>query len=279
MHQASMPLAGKSVVIACSESKSEALASGLGALGAEIRVFNVLSIRETPDQSVLDAALDHLHEYAWIVFTSTHGVHFFLRRMDDRGMPKRLGRDSQVCAVGPATAAALVAAGIPVSLVPKEYVAEGILRSFAEKCGSLSALAGLRILLPRAREARDLIPRTLEAAGARVDVAPCYENVLPEIDGRQLQTFLARTPDLLVFTSSSAVKNFIALIGPNRGKEVLTQATVAALGPVTESTLAAFGKQAEIRPRESTIAVLIEAIRSHFESLPNGSGDRIQESE
>lgn len=266
-----MPLAGKSVVIACSESKAEALASGLGALGADVRVFNVLSIRETADQSALDAALDHLHEYAWIVFTSTHGVHFFLRRMENRGIPKHLSRDLQVCAVGPATAAALAAAGIPVSLVPREYVAEGILHSLAEKCGSLSALAGLRILLPRAREARDLIPRTLEAAGARVDVAPCYENVLPEIDSKQMQAFLARTPDLLVFTSSSAVRNFVALVGPDKGKEALAHATVAALGPVTERTLAAFGKQAEVRPRASTIAALLEAIRSYYESLPKGS--------
>jgi uroporphyrinogen III methyltransferase/synthase len=263
-----MPLAGKSAVIACSKSKSEALASGLGALGADVRLFTVLSIRDIQDKRALDAALDHLHEYAWIVFTSTHGVHFFLRRLEDRGIPKRLGRDLKVCAVGPATAATLAASGIPVSLVPREFVAEGILRSFAEKYGSLSSLAGLRILLPRAREARDLIPRTLEAAGARVDVAPCYENVLPEIDSKQMQAFLARTPDLLVFTSSSTVRNFVALIGPDKGKEILTEVTVAALGPVTASTLAAFGKQAEIRPRESTIAVLLEAIRSYYGSLP-----------
>jgi len=267
MPQASMPLAGKNVVIACSESKSEALASGLRALGAEVRVFTVLSIRETSDQGALDAALDHLHEYAWIVFTSTHGVHFFLRRMEDRGIPRCLGRDLQVCAVGPATAAALEVAGIPVSLVPKQFLAEGILRSLAEKYGSLSALAGLRILLPRAMEARDLIPRILEAAGARVDVAPCYENVLPEIDSKQVQDFLACTPDLLVFTSSSAVNNFVTLIGSTEGQEVLSHATVAALGTVTERTLAAFGKQAEILPRESTIAVLLEAIRGYYESL------------
>jgi uroporphyrinogen III methyltransferase/synthase len=279
MHQASMPLAGKNAVIACSESKSEALASGLGALGADVRIFTVLSIREIPDQSALDAALDHLHEYAWIIFTSTHGVHFFLRRMEERGISKRLDRNLQVCAVGPATAAALEAEGIPVSLVPGKYVAEGILSSFAEKYGSLSALAGLRILLPQAREARDLIPRTLEAAGARVDVATCYENVLPEIDGKQIQDLLARTPDLLVFTSSSTVNNFMTLVGLNKGKEVFAQATVAALGPITASTLAAFGKQAEIRPRVSTIASLLEAIRTYYESLPNGSGDRIQESE
>ncbi|MGD0308734.1 MAG: uroporphyrinogen-III synthase [Acidobacteriota bacterium] len=268
MHKASTPLAGKSVVIACSESKSEALASGLGALGAEVRIFTILSIRETQDKSALDAALDHLHEYAWIVFTSTQGVRFFLRRMEERGIPKRLDRDLQICAVGSATAAALETAGICVSLVPREYVAEGILNSFKEKYGTLNALAGLRILLPRAREARDLIPRTLEAAGVRVDVSPCYENVLPEIDSKQLQALFACTPDLLVFTSSSTVKNFIALIGSQRGKQILAQATVAALGPVTESTLAAFGKQAEIRPSKSTIAVLLEAIRSYYESQP-----------
>jgi uroporphyrinogen III methyltransferase/synthase len=168
--------------------------------------------------------------------------------------------------VGPATAAALETAGVSVSLVPREFVAEGILSALEERCGGLRGLAGLRILLPRAKEARDLLPRALEAAGARVDVAPCYENTLPEIDAKQVQSVLACTPDLLVFTSSSTINNFVALLGSESGRKMLSDATVAALGPITARTLASLGKQAEILPRENTIPSLLDGIRLYYQT-------------
>ncbi len=245
--------------------KAGALASGLEALGAEVVAFPVISIGEIADKTRLDAALDVLDQYAWIVFTSAYGARFFVRRMDERGIPRSICRGNQVCAVGPATAAALQAAGIAVSLVPEDHLAEGVLAALARRHGGLGNLAGKRVLLPRALEARDILPRTLEGCGARVDVVPCYKNTLPPADDRLAQSVLDHPPHALVFTSSSAVRNFAALLGDERAAVVLARAAVAALGPVTAGTVAAMGKPAEIVPGESTIPALIEAIQHYFQ--------------
>jgi len=174
----------------------------------------------------------------------------------------------QVCAVGPATAAVLENHGVRVSLVPGNFVAEGILAALQDRQEGLSGLRGLRILLPRARHARDLLPDALERVGARVDMVACYENILPEIDRDQVQSVLRRPPDLLVFTSSSTVNNFITILGCEGAREVLMQSTVAALGPFTARTLAAYGKEAEIKPGKNTIPSLLDAIGRYFQTLP-----------
>ena len=248
--------------------KAGALSACLAALGAEIIVFPVISIEGIADKAPLDAALDVLDEYSWIVFTSAYGVRFFLRRMDERGIPRARSGRIRVCAVGPATAATLEASGVAVSLVPEDYVAEGVLAALAKQHGGLANLAGARILLPRAKEARDLLPRTLEACGARVDVVPCYENTRPDVDPGLVQSVLDHPPDALVFTSSSTVRNFVALLGEVSAGNLLAGAVVAVLGPVTAETLRSMGKQADIVPPENTISALVDAIRHFFENRP-----------
>ena len=268
MPNALKPLLRRTALLACSEMKAEILASGLAALGAEILVFPVMEIREIADRRALDTALDHLDKYDWIIFTSAYGVRFFLGRMAERGIAMERSGWPKVCAVGPATAAALEKRGVRVTLIPRDYVAEGILAAFQERQASLSGAPGIRILLPRARQARDLLPNVLAKIGALVDTVPCYETVLPAIDREQVQTVLRRPPDLLVFTSSSAVRNFVAILGGEGARSVFGGSTVAALGPVTTHTLAACGKQAEIRPCENTIPSLLEAIGRYFQALP-----------
>ena len=268
MPNAQTPLTGKMALLACSEMKSESLISGLAALGAEVLVFPVISIREIADKSALDTALDNLDEYAWIIFTSAYGVRFFLNRMDERGIALERCNRRQVCAVGPATAAVLESRGVRVSLVPGNFVAEGIVAALQERQAGLSGLRGMRILLPRARQARDLLPDALGSIGAQVDMVACYENILPEMDRDQVQVVLRRPPDLLVFTSSSTVRNFITILGRKGAREVLSQSTVAALGPITARTLATNGKEAEIRPGENTVPSLLDAIGRYFQTLP-----------
>jgi len=267
MSNALKPLMRRTALVACSEMKAAPLASGLAALGAEIRVFPVIEIREIADKGALDTALDHLDEYAWIIFTSAYGVRFFLDQMAERGIAIERCNGRRICAVGPATAAALENRGVRVTVIPGEYVAEGVLTVLQKQQESLGGLAGVRILLPRARQARDLLPNTLARLGAQVDRVACYETVLPAVDAHRVQAVLRKPPDLLVFTSSSAVRNFTAILGIEGARGVLDQSTVAALGPVTARTLADCGKQAEIQPRENTIPSLLEAIGCYFQAL------------
>jgi uroporphyrinogen III methyltransferase / synthase len=258
------PLANISVLLACSELKAKTLAAGLEALGAAVHAFPIIQIRGIADKSRLDATLDNLGGYSWIIFTSAYAVRFFHDRMTERGLSSGQWHNLQICAIGPATAAAVESAGLDVTLVPRDFAAEGILAALAERHGGRRNLAGLRFLLPRAREARELLPHALEQAGASVDVVPCYENILPDLDEDCVPALLHRRPDLLVFTSSSTVDNFVSLLGKERAASMWTDATVAVLGPITARTLTSYGKHAEIVPHESTIVSLLEAIRRYY---------------
>ena len=264
---ASGPLRRKKVLVVSSASKLGGLAEALQRMGAHAIPFPTIEMRPIQDQAPLDSALAALKDYSWVIFTSTHGVLFFLKRMEELGYSPARWHGIQVCAVGPATAAALRNAGILVALVPEQYLAEGIVRALADYHGGIHNLAGKRVLLPRAKEARNLLPRELEAAGARVDIAHCYENVLPAVEARSLQSVLDAPPDLLVFTSPSAVTNFVKLFGEDKGRKLLQGATVAALGPITARTAASHGKEVEILPRENTSASLLAAIAEFYEKM------------
>jgi uroporphyrinogen III methyltransferase/synthase len=252
------PLSGSVVVVACSPLKLEVLATALHSLGAEVMPFQAIEIRDLSGAG-LDAALERLERYDWLIFTSAYGVLFFSRRLV-RPVPPNL----RVCAIGPATAARARDCGLRVDLVPDEFVAEGVVRALARQCGGVAGIAGKRFLLPRAKEARDVIPDALSAAGALIDVVPCYETVQAPVQPELIRQIRERKPDLLVFTSSSNVVNFVSIMGRQAAGELLAASTVAVLGLVTARTLGTFGKHAEIIPAESSISALVDAIRAYW---------------
>ncbi len=258
------PLRGKSVLLVCSPLKAGDLAGGLESLGAQAQIFEAISVRPVETSAALDAALASLENYNWIIFTSAYAVLFFARRMAELGLPvKQLGR-IQTCAIGPGTAAKAAEAGIRISLVPEEFVAEGVLKALGQRLGGLENLKGQRILIPRAREAREILPAELSAAGALVDVAVCYETVQAEADSELVARIVDRPPDLIVFTSSSNVVHFTTIVGASEGRRLLDEAKVAVLGPVTAKTVESFGKTPEIVPPQNTIPSLVESIRLYF---------------
>lgn len=233
-------------------------------MGARVRPFQAISIRPAEDLSALDCALASLEKYDWIIFTSAHAVVFFERRLRERQIPAERLACLEICAVGPATAKKASECGIRVSLVPREFVAEGVLRALAERVGGAARLAGMRILIPRAKEAREILPDGLTAAGATVDVAVCYETVRAEADPALVADVRNNPPDLIVFTSSSNVAHFASIVGDAEARRLFAQATIGVLGPVTAKTVEDYGKRPEILPRENTIPSLLESIRTHY---------------
>jgi len=259
-------LKNRTVVVSASPEKSETLKDGLERLGARVLQVQVSVIRGLQDTASLDSALLALGRYSWILFTSVHAVQFFYQRMSDLGLAHLRTKLQGICAIGPATAARLEQIGFKVSLIPDEFVSEGVLRALARLHGGPENLRGLRLLLPRAREGRDLLPRELEAAGALVDAVPCYESVPAKLDESTKRQITDHPPDLLIFTSPSNVMNFANAWGGSEGRKILAASVVAALGPVTAAEVRSYGTEAVILPEANTIAGLLAAIRRFYDS-------------
>jgi uroporphyrinogen III methyltransferase/synthase len=266
------PLLDKTILAACSEKKMAELVVGLEAMGGKVIPFPVIEVRDIEDKRLLDLALDSIDEYAWIIFTSVHGVSFFMQRLDERGIGSVPHSMPRICAIGPATAKAVNESGYKVALIPERFVAEGIIEALGKYSGGLNSLVGKRILLARAKEGREILPEELRASGVLVDVVPCYQTVRPDFPEGRVQQLRRLRPDLIVFTSSSALRNMIDIIGQEDGKRMILESIVAVLGPVTGNTAASFGKCAEIVPKANTIASLLTEIYE-FYSGGNSSVD------
>jgi uroporphyrinogen III methyltransferase/synthase len=187
-----------------------------------------------------------------LIFTSANGVRFFVESLDRSAVDWRSLR-AKICAIGPATRAAIEALHLKVDLMGKEYVAEGLLEAFAAY-----DLTGKRVLLPRAAVARDLIPAELARRGAVVEVVEAYHTMIPEDAAvRAREVFDApHRPDIVTFTSSSTVRNFLAAAGPG----ALAGLKVASIGPITSRTAHELGIPVDREARESTIDGLVEAV-------------------
>jgi uroporphyrinogen III methyltransferase/synthase len=246
------PLFGQRIVVTRSIGQAGALASRLEALGAEAIEMPMIEIQPAADYGPLDQAISQLSLYDWLIFTSANGVRAFVERMDRSAIDFRALR-ARICAIGPATRAAVEALHLKVDLMGTEYVAEGLLRAFAGH-----PLEGARILLPRAAVARDLVPVELRRRGAQVDVVEAYRTELPEdAAARAREVFGAGPkPGWIAFTSSSTVRNFVSVAPPG----ALAGVRVASIGPVTTRTARESGIEVAVEAREFTIDGLVEAI-------------------
>jgi uroporphyrinogen-III synthase len=261
------PLAGLRIVVGRARHQASALSSSLQELGAEVIEIPFIEIRKPRSYQPLDTALKNLHDYDWLILTSVNGVEALWKQVRKLGLTKRHFKHLQVAAIGPATKKAIEKRGITVNVVPEEYVAESVVESLRVQ------VAGKRVLLARARIARDVIPRELRELGARVDVVEAYETVIPQSSCALLRTILKsprRRPHVITFTSSSTVRNFVALLGKNvwRGRprprkaSLLDGVRLASIGPITSSTLRELGLPVDVEAKEYTIPGLIKAMVS-----------------
>src|SRR6202051_2743396 len=278
-------LSGIRVLVGRARHQAGALSSELRRRGAVVIEIPFIEIRKPRSFRPLDTARKNLGSYDWLILTSVNGVEamwerwqkFGLRdaskaRVVTKTMPEE-GHDFsraaspphsnsalaaegsllRTAAIGPATKKAIEQRGAKVDVVPKEYIAESVVRSLKNK------VKGKRVLLVRAKIARDVIPRELRKAGAEVDVIEAYETIAPKSSGEGLRRLLAngtRRPHAITFTSSSTVKNFVELLGLRSARNALAKPTgrrgvhTASIGPVTSATLRGFGLPGGIDARE-----------------------------
>ncbi|MFZ2089872.1 MAG: uroporphyrinogen-III synthase, partial [Desulfobaccales bacterium] len=208
----------------------------------------------------LDAALQHLSAYAWVIFTSANGVAAFFQRLFEQGHDVRALGGAKVAAIGPATAQALRGWGLVADVVPGRFVAEDLAAALLPQIAPNS-----RVLLARAAEAREVLPEILTRAAIQVDVAPVYQARPPAGIPAEARPFIdSGQIDLLTFASSSTVHNFAALVGRKKFQELAAKAVVAAIGPITGATLQEYGITPQVQPEDYTIPALAAAIDDFF---------------
>ncbi|MBZ5576137.1 MAG: uroporphyrinogen-III C-methyltransferase [Acidobacteriia bacterium] len=251
-----LPLFGKRIVVTRAKGQAEALSARLHALGAHVLELPTIEIQPAADYGPLDQAIASLACYDWLIFTSANGVRFFLDRLD-RSVTDLRGLRARICAIGPATRAAVEALHLKVDLMGKEYVAEGLLEAFASH-----DLSGKRVLLPRAAVARDLVPTELARRGAQVDVVEAYRTVVPEQAARQAREIFARPhqPHAITFTSSSTVQNFAQAASV----AALEGVRVVSIGPVTSNTAGNLGIRVDAEAQPFTVDGLVGAVLRLF---------------
>ena len=250
------PLSGKRIVVTRTRSQAGVLSEQLRALGADVIELPTIRIEPPSDLRAFAELVQDAHAYDWIVFTSPNGVtaffDLFYKLYDDA---REIG-GARIAAIGPATAQRIKEFHIHVDLQPEEFVAESIVREFRKQGG----VENLRILLARAEKARDLLPKELSALGAIVDEGFAYRTV-PETrdDSGARRRLLEEGADLITFTSSSTVENFLALGLPWPAKM-----QVASIGPVTSKTARDRGLDVAVEARRHDIPGLVDAVRKFF---------------
>ena len=253
------PLTGKRILITRAREQSGEFAVHLKNLGAEVVEFPTIEIVPPHCWKQLDQAIDRLKSYDWIIFTSANGVNLFWQRLREKGR-SRLPSSLKVCAIGPATAHQLNEKKISVDYMPKEFIAEAILKGFGKM-----AIQGKQVLLARAQKARDILPRGLRRMGAEVDVVEAYRTVRPKGGSKRLKQFLSEDKiDAITFTSSSTVNHFAELLKKEDLKKRLKGIAIACIGPVTAKRAKGWGMKVHIQPKQYTIPGLSQAIAKYF---------------
>jgi uroporphyrinogen III methyltransferase/synthase len=254
------PLLGKRIVVTRAREQASDLVRRLADLGAECLEYPTIKVVPAADAAPLDNAINRLSTYDWIVFTSVNGVAFFFARLFETDRDVRALNHLQTAAIGPVTSQRLRQFGLKSDIIPENYRAEAVVEAFRKE-----DLKGRKVLLPRAAEARSVLPVELRKMGAQVDEVTAYltEKVAGNAD-LLIDRLTDKRIDLITFTSSSTVKNFKALLPPDSFKDLLEGVTIASIGPITTETATDLGFEVHITALTYTIPGLCDAILKYY---------------
>lgn len=261
--QSGRRLAGKTVLVTRAKKQAGELARLLEQEGARVlEIPTIQIVLQTDHLSELQQALRTIREYSWLILTSANTVTILDDVLQQMNLNWSLFDGLRIACIGTATAQQVAQCGGKVALVPPRFQAEGLIEAIPKE-----KIAGKRILLPRAKGSREMLPRMLAQNGAEVQEIHIYRAELPESGREELSRILSEEQiDFITFTSSSTVHNFVEMAGDLLKKLDLQNTRIASIGPITASTLEQYGIPAAIQAREFTIPGLVHAIVESFYS-------------
>ena len=259
-----LPLFGKKVLVTRARKQASKLSTGLRAVGADVVECPTIEIMPLPEPRQLEWAARHAGDYDWVLFTSVNGVEPFFTALKNIGRDVRALRDVKIAAIGPATAQALSDMGLTCDVTARTFVAEGLLEALGEH-----NLKGKKVLIPRAAQARQVLPETLQDRGALVDVVAAYETMIPMGSRQKIAQAMEDGLDVITFTASSTVRNMMRLLDEEKQAQLVAasqndEITIASIGPVTSQTAREYGFKVHLEPVAYTIPDLIAALTAHF---------------
>ena len=252
-------LTGRGVAVTRAEPEGGALGARLEARGARVVRWTTIALAPPADPAPFESALARLEEFDWLVVTSGHAVAALVERVV--APPASLA----LAAVGPATAAALEAAGWKVRRIGEGDGAEGLVAAFR----AAGDAAGARILYPASARARETLEDGLAALGATVERVEAYRTLAVALDAATCRTEVeSGAVEAVTFASPSALEGLAEALGRGELAQLLARVAVASIGPTTSAALAAFGRAPDAEAEPSTLDGLVEATRVALALFP-----------
>ncbi|MCK5696472.1 MAG: uroporphyrinogen-III C-methyltransferase [Desulfobacula sp.] len=256
------PLFGKRIVITRARAQASSLVSMLSRLGAHCIEIPTIQIVLPKDINPLKEFIKNIKSYDWLIFTSVNGVKFFFNTLFDMGKDVRALGHLKFACIGPVTKKRLKDFGIISDILPETYKAESVIDAF-----STVEIKDKKVLLPRAKKARTILPEALTKMGAHLDEVIAYETLLNIEEKKELISLLENNEiDAITFTSSSTVSNFMSQLELKDTKKLLKNVVTASIGPITSDTARSFDIEPDIEAREYTIQGLVDSLLTYYES-------------
>ena len=258
------PLFGKRILVTRPRDQAAELVELLEAHGAEAVEAPMIRIAPPSDYGGLDEACRTVGEYDWVIFSSGNASDAFLSRLMASPLDVRALGGVKLCAIGPSTAERIARYGLKVDLIPPEYRAEAV----AEAMSNAATVRGLKVLVPKGDIGREVIADELRKRGAAVTEAVAYRTVFADAEREGepdvYRLLLDHRLDVVTFTSASAVRTLVKVLGAEPAVDLLRGIVVACIGPVTADAAAQCGIDATVVPSEYTIPAMVDAIVGHF---------------
>ena len=257
----SRALFGKCILVTRAQGQAKELSHLLRTFGGEPIECPTIEIVPPDNWSEVDRVLTELSTYQWIVFTSVNGVHWFMARFRELGYDARAFHGMRICCIGPRTAEEITKYGVNSDLIPATFQAEGLLEIMKPL-----VKPGDRVLIPRAAEARDILPDQLREMGAVIHVVPVYKTIRPQVDFEEVKSKIRNGEiDIITFASSSTVRNFCDMFESSEEVTLMTKnILLACIGPITAKTVEEKGLSVGLVAGENTLHSLVNSLAEYM---------------